>query len=445
MRYADRIRGAYAALTGKAAVSAPVEASAPPPRLSLFGMQDTEMSARQAWLMYKQNAVVAWTIDLIVETAAALDVKTTVNGEIVKGHAAEILLRAPGYNRTRKQFIREIGRQILATGTGHVVSYGRPDREPLAFDVLHTRDRNIITDYSDGWPRTYQFQEDGRSLNFNRQPGRDPSYMASDQQELLTFYDASGDCRGAGLSKLNGIRAEVELRYMGMQHNRALLGKGATLSGALHFKGNLTPEQMRHAQEQVQRVISGYNNAGAVMVTAGGDGSEFKSMSMTAKDMDYTKLVQLVEESVAARFGVPKTLYSVDAQTHNNYNVAWHMLYDNATIPLFDVIYTQLARHLSERYGQDIEFKPDDLSSMVLMDKAIGSALKLKNAEVITLNECRHRIGYEPVAGGDAIYDLPGLVPQFEDMYLEGEITNYVQGQRQPTIADDRPPLKVVN
>jgi len=444
MKIKDRIAGAYHALQGKSAVASPVEAAAAPPR-RLFGMEDTEMSARQCWLMYKQNAVVAWTIDLICEKVAELNLDVHVNGQIVKGHLSEVILDAPGYNRTRRQLIREIARQILATGTGHVISYGKQDREPLALDVLHTRDRNIVTDYSDGWPSVYQFHEEGRALNFQRQPGRDPKYFASSQQELLTMHEGSGDCRGAGLSKLNGVRAEVELRYMGMLHNRSMLGKGASLSGNLHFKGNLTPEQMRHAQAQVQQVLSGYRNAGAIMVTAGGDGSEFKAMQMTAKDMDYAKLVQLVEEAVVARFGVPKTLYSVEAQTHNNYNTAWHMLYDNAVLPLFNVIYGELARHLSMRLGEDIEFRHNKLSSMVLRDKAIDGAAQLKRDQIITLNEARHEIGYEPVAGGDAIYDLPGLIPQYEDMYLEGEITNYLERSRQPSISDEVTPLKVVN
>ena len=121
MKIKDRIAGAYHALQGKSAVASPVEAAAAPPR-RLFGMEDTEMSARQCWLMYKQNAVVAWTIDLICEKVAELNLDVHVNGQIVKGHLSEVILDAPGYNRTRRQLIREIARQILATGTGRVIS-----------------------------------------------------------------------------------------------------------------------------------------------------------------------------------------------------------------------------------------------------------------------------------------------------------------------------------
>lgn len=432
MSILDRVKSAMPFMTAKAAVADPKEARTPPPLShALFGMQDTELASRQAWLMYKQIAPVAKVIDLIAEKVSSLGIIVKVNGDVVEGHEIEAFLHAPGYNRAREQLVRELAQQILATGTGYLVSYGREGRMPLAVDVLHTRDRNIITDYSDGWPGIVQFHEEGRQLQFSRQGERDSRYISGDMQELITFYEAGGDIRGTGLSKLNAVRTDVELRLMGMEHNRSLLGQGARISGNLHYKGDLTQEQMKALTAQAQSMMGGASNAGKIMITSGGDGSDFKSFMQTAQDMDYTNLVKIVEESTAARFGVPSTLYSVDAQTHNNYAVAWQMLYDNAVLPLFKVIYGQLARHMSQRLNQPIEIEHDKLSSMVLADKAVERAAKLASERLITTNEAREEIGYEPMAGGDMIYDLPGMVPQYEDLFLEGEVSKYLEDYRE--------------
>ena len=438
MSFTQRVKDSVRVLRGKAAVNAPVEASRPPPRAgALFGMQDTEMSPRQCWLYYKQNAVVAWTIDLIAVHVSSLGIKIKVNGEVVEGHEVEALLQAPGYNRTRSQFIREIAQQLQATGTGYVVSYGNPKYEPQTFDVLHTRDRIIDSKYTgDGWPTAVRFSEEARQLRFTRGEGRDPRYFDKRDKfkELITFYEASSDCRGTGLSKLNGVRTEIEVRAMGMEHNRSLLGNGARPSAMVHFKGSLTKEQNETAREQVQNSLTGPNNTGKVGITSGGDGPEIKDLMVNNRDMDYAGLVKMVEESVFSRFGVPAALYSVDAQTHNNYAVAWHMLYDNAVLPLFDTIYTQFARHWSYRTGEQIEIVPDELSSMVLTEKAIERAVKLSEARLVTPNEARKEIGYEPFAGGDSVYDLPGMIPTYQDLYDDGRTIEHDSSATKPKL-----------
>jgi hypothetical protein len=200
-----------------------------------------------------------------------------------------------------------------------------------------------------------------------------------------------------------------------------VLDKGARLSGILNFKEALSPEQEESIRNQFQSRVSGVDNAGGIMVTSGG-ASEFNALSQTMKDMDFSKLIQIVEDAIVSRFNIPVTLFRTEAQTNNNYETAWRVLYDQAILPSFQIVYGSLAAMFTTRLGVKIEIVHDSLTAPVLASAAVGRARELFGANLVSRNEARQIAGYEPVLGGDIIYGSAGLVPQGEDLFtgIEG-------------------------
>lgn len=402
----------------KAAVSAPVEAQ----RVGGYGMfvpQAGRISHREAWGLYKSVGTFAKTVDLIADQVASLYPVVKINGEIVEDPRIQYLLSKPGLNRTRRRFIKEVAVQYLSTGTAYIHAMGNVKSIPVALDIFKTKDSTSLED-GDGWPLAIEIHEGRQSFRFERQmtPGANFRYFNGPFGEAISVYDMDGDTKGVGLPRLQAVQDDVNLKMQGLMHNRALLGNGARLSGALTFKNALTPDTKADIRRDLQSSMSGAANAGKIAVFGGGE-AEFVNMMQSNRDMDWLNLMKVVDTAIVDRYNVPSTLFTADAQTYNNYKQAWQVLYDNAVLPCFEVIYSAIARTLSDRMGMEVEIVHDVLTNNILADLAAERAKGLLSAQMITVNEARDMIGMEPLVGGDNVMGPAGLVPQFEDIFTE--------------------------
>lgn len=409
--------GASEPVQTKAAVAAPVSSIVPHDFFSAH-VSPVEITPVLAWNYYKNIAPFAKVVDLIADSVASLTPLVQVNGVPVDGHPVSNFLMRPGFNRTRRRFIKELTVQYLVTGTAYVHAIGNPAFPPVALDVLKTK---FLSTYPgpDMWPDRYLYAEGSRSISFQRNGNpRDPQWV--DEQtalaEIIPIYDMDGDRRGIGLPRLNAIRSDIELRLKGIVHNTSVLDKGARLSGILSFRESMTPEQEMAVQQAVGAKMSGAGNAGGVMVTSGGQ-ADFNPLSQSMKDMDFAKLIGIVEDAIASRYNVPVTLFRTEAQTNNNYETAWNVLYDNAILPTFQIVYSGIAQLFAARFGEAIDIVHDSLTAPILARAASARARELFASNLISRNEARQLAGYEPVLGGDIIYGPMGMVPQGEDLF----------------------------
>lgn len=382
-----------------------------------------EITPFVAWTLYKNVAPFAKVVDLIADEVSRLEPMVRIDGEVVEDHPIITYLKRPGFNRTRQRLIKELAVQYLVTGTAYPVVFGNVAVRdfPIAIDVAKSHFVSTIQDY-DMWPRDYMYSEGLRTQNFTRDRSNPRDFRWFEVSngiplaELVPIYDMDGDRRGVGLPRLNAIKYDVELRLKGIQHNSSLIDNGARLSGILGFKQGMTPEQELSLREQVQQMMSGAANAGRLLVTGGGE-FDFEQLSQNAKDMDFVKLIEIVEDAIVSRYNVPITLFRTSAQTNNNYETAWKFFYNLAMLPCFEVIYSGLAQIFSERLGVDVEIVHNALTNPVLSAQALDKATKLKQNNMVSLNESRDIVGMEPVLGGDTIYGPMGETPRAEDYF----------------------------
>lgn len=401
-----------------------------------------EMSPRDAWTLYKNVSTLARVVDLIADQVAHLPPVLEIDGHVVEQHPILDLINRPGFNRTRRRFIKETVVEILTAGYAPLHVIGNNAGLPVAIDLIRAQN-TVHQQGSDGWPATFHVSEPTRGMTFRREGNVNFRWFESPFSELMPIYDMAGDHKGIGLSRLQAVRNDVELRARAVIHNRSLIDKGARLSGVLSFKEALTPEQYAAAEEGAAKALSG--NAGGIFISSGGS-ADFTSVMMTPRDMDWGTLTTLVDDAVAARYNVPVTLFNVKAQTNNNYETAWRMLFDNAVLPTFTVVYEPLAAMFSERLGGiDIAFRPKRLAITVLAEQAAANATKLHGAGLITRDEARSDIGMEPSLGGDVFYISAGMVPAGEDFFTEVDRRLGDGGDADSEIpADDQPESQAV-
>lgn len=409
-------------LQRKEAVAAPVNA-APGlmhPGYGLF-LAPSEITPHNAWLLYENVATLAKVVDLIADQVAGLEPLFTIDKQAVNDNGSLTrFMDNPGFNRDRRRLIKELAVQMLTTGTAYLTVYGNARYTPVSLDVLKSFYVTPVQG-QDMWPGQYVYAEGSRSNMFSRVDGRDYRWISDNElAELIPIYDIDGARRGIGLSRLSAVKKDVELRLAGTNHNKAMMENGARPSGALVFKDRLNDAQRSDVGAQIKHTIVGAGNAGRVMLFSGGE-AEFITMSQSAKDMDWTNLVKMVEDAIIARYNVPVTLFNVGAQTNNNYETAWHQFYDNAVLPTFQIIWGGIARMFSERLGVAIEVRHDTLTNNTLARQAAARAKDLRIVGLITTNEARALVGYEPVLGGDSLLAPAGEVPIGEDYFTSSD------------------------
>lgn len=422
---------------------APVNTAGMPNAVYGLFLSPLEITPRESWLLYNNVATFAKTVDLVADNVASLVPLFEIDGvQVEDDHPLHKFFKRPGFNRTRTRLIKELSTQHLVTGNGYLSVVGNPNYDPIALDVCKSI---FVTNMQgpDMWPASFLYAEGTRHNFFTKEGQRDFRWL-DQMNELVPIYAMDGYRRGVGVSKLNSIKADVELRLSGTEHNASMMQNGARPSGALSFKNSLTPEQVESVKSDLRSMSSGAPNAGKTMLFHGGE-SSFMEFSKSPKDMDWANLQKISDEAIIARYGVPITLYSTDAQTDNNYETAWNMFYDQAVLPEFNTIWSAIANNLSVRTGVEITVRHNTQTNNVLHKQSVGLATQLKGSNLVSTNEARLIIGKEPVIGGDVMYDSAANVPVGEDYFTDHMVpgeTTHVALPTPATLALEHTPAK---
>lgn len=393
---------------------------------AMFG--GNEIRPADAERLYSSVSTLAICVDMIANEIAKIKPVVKINGEKVLDHEVNALLAYPGYGRSGDQFSKELAIEFLLTGNANLFSMGNSNRLPTRLDLFKTAHCTPIEGH-DGWPERYLVNEARRSFNFRRVEvsAEGQRYFDGDVngvalRELVPIYDPGGRHKGIGRSKIEAVRAEMEMKYSGVLHNLGLLRNGARLSGFLIMKERMDADMVEQLRDDFQALATGPENAGKVQFLQG-EGSFIPAQS-TAKDMDWARMQELAEQALEKRYGIPAAMFATDAQTHNNYNTANKLFYETAVLPNFKAIYDALANHFTQRMGGQayIELTHDPLSIPCLAAQAADDAQGLFNSKIITTNEARDRIGMEPLPGGWDIRTSMGEVPLSEADYDYSDI-----------------------
>jgi HK97 family phage portal protein len=429
-------------LRTKQAVPEPVSAALIP--YGFLAVIGHELTANEAWRLYKSVGTLAKAVDLIADQASYITPIVEINGQRTEpgddsaGGKLMQVLKRPGYNRDRRRFVKEALVQELVTGTAYVGLEGNKNFAPIAMDVYMSH-QAIQVDGHDGWPQSISIHEPRRGFVFRRQHWRNElRYLANNAHELVSIYDMAGDIKGRGLSRLQAVRAEVNLKLSSLQHNTSLMQRGATLSGILNFKDTIDPTVAESIVSEFQRAASGAANAGGVFVT-GGSEADFKSLTLNNRDMEWMELVKTVDDAIISRYGIPTTLYDKSAQTYDNYRTAWEQLYEQAVLPAFNRFYGALSAAMYWRTGEEVEITHDALEIETLASRAAERATALFEKNLITANEGRELVGYEPVPGGDQLTQI-GAEDGYEDLYTDLIDVGVIDGEGKPALAGPKDP-----
>ena len=367
---------------------------------------------------YQQNAIVYRCVNEIAQGASSVPFKV-FDGDIqIDNHPLIDLLNRPSPQFAGVEFFQAVYSHLLLAGNSYILKT-MISGKPREIHILRP-DRMRIKPSKTRIPEAYEYILNGKVVE---SWDADPDTGASEVKHFKTWHPIDDYY---GLSPLSAGAVDVDQHNMSAKHNYNLLQNGARPSGAVVFKPKddsglqmqLTEGQRQQLLSDLELRFSGSSNAGRTMLLEGD--FDYKEMGLSPKDMDFLNMKNMTARDIALVFGVPSQLVGVpDNQTYNNVSEARLALYEDTIIPLLKRVESDLNEWLAPDFNENIKivYDIDAIPAMAERRKRVyENVVQAVREGIISRNEARDRLGYEPITGGDEVYISANLFPLGEPM-----------------------------
>lgn len=356
-----------------------------------WGGRDYASLAREGVM---QNAIVYRCVRMLAEGAASVPLLLYEGATELESHPLLDLMAVPNPHVSGRELLETFYAQLQCAGNAYLQA-AMLDGMPRALFVLRPDRMTAIPDAA-GWPIAWQYTVDGQTTQIS--PLAD-GFMPVLQATL--FHPLSDQY---GLSPIEAAARAVDIHNAGGSWTKALLDNAARPSGALIYKGGdgaLSEVQFDRLKRELEEAYSGAVNAGRPLVLEGG--LDWRSMSYTPADMDFTALRHAAAREISLAFGIPPMLLGIPGDnTYANYREANLALWRQTILPLVARTAAALSRWIVPLYGTNLRlaYDADAVEALAIERESVWD--RLSNATFLTLNERRAAAGYSPLPGGDA-------------------------------------------
>ena len=380
---------------------------------------------------YSENAIVKKCIDLISNNASRVAIELYRGDQQVEEHPLLDLLYNPNPVQGQVEFFTSLYSYLLISGNSYMLESGAENTPPIELYTLRP-DRIRIKGSSRAIPEAYNYLVGGQvieSYDVDQATGKSKVKHIKLFNPMDDYY---------GLSPIQSAATDIDQHNLANKHNVNLLQNGARPSGAVIFKPKdptgaqiqLSDLQRNQLMNDLTQRFSGTGNAGKPMLLEGD--FDWKEMGLSPKDMDFIQLKNMSAKDIALIFGVPSQLIGIpDAQTYSNFAEAKLALYNETIIPLLDRIQSHMNEWLVPKFGDDLELRYDIDSIPAMAEqrtRVFESVTQGVQNGILTRNEAREQLGYEPIDGGDSLLVPATLMP-----------LNVAGDESQPEVDEDIP------
>jgi HK97 family phage portal protein len=350
---------------------------------------------------------------------------------MVEEHPLLDLLYNPNPVQGQVEFFTSLYSYLLISGNSYILESGAENTPPIELYTLRP-DRIRIKGSSRAIPEAYNYLVGGQvieSYDVDQATGKSKVKHIKLFNPMDDYY---------GLSPIQSAATDIDQHNLANKHNVNLLQNGARPSGAVIFKPKdptgaqiqLSDLQRNQLMNDLTQRFSGTGNAGKPMLLEGD--FDWKEMGLSPKDMDFIQLKNMSAKDIALIFGVPSQLIGIpDAQTYSNFAEAKLALYNETIIPLLDRIQSDMNEWLVPKFGDDLELRYDIDSIPAMAEqrtRVFESVTQGVQNGILTRNEAREQLGYEPIEGGDSLLVPATLMP-----------LNVAGDESQPDVDEDIP------
>jgi HK97 family phage portal protein len=279
---------------------------------------------------FQANAIVHRCVRMIAEAAASVPMLLFEGEREVTEHPLLSLLARPNPRDGRATFLEAVYGHLLLAGNAYLEQVAI-DGIPREIYALRP-DRMKIVPGTDGWPEAWDYSVAGKSLRFQRLP--DGPGVVQPILHLTLFHPLDDHY---GLSPIEAAAAAIDIHNAAAAWNKALLDNAARPSGALVYAGAngavLSDEQVDRLKADLEASFQGAANAGRPLLLEGG--LDWKPLSLSPKDMDFTESKAAAAREIALAFGVPPMMLGLPGDnTFANFAEANRSFWRQTVLPL---------------------------------------------------------------------------------------------------------------
>lgn len=385
-------RGAFGLASNSAQIPATKSAAQPLVALHLAGRatwspRDYGGLVREG---YQKNAIVYRCVRMISEAAASVPFCARRDLTCEAGDPAARLLTRGNPMSTAAEVLESFY-GFLQVGGNAYFEAALVDGVPSALYALRP-DRISVVTGRDGWPSGYEYEAGGYKRRFKR----DAASGRSAVHHMRLFHPASDSY---GFSPLEAAAQAVDVHNEGGRWAKALLDNSARPSGALIYKGGegaerLSDDAFDRLKSELEGQHSGARHAGRPMVLEGG--LDWKAMSLTPADMDFTQARREAAREIALAFGVPPMLLGIPGDnTYANYKEANQAFWRQTIVPLVTKTARGMEGWLQPFFGDDLKIAPDFDAVPALSEERAALWKRLGEASFLSDEERRAMAGLE--------------------------------------------------
>jgi HK97 family phage portal protein len=338
---------------------------------------------------YQRNAVGHRCVRMIAEAVANLPLVLYREAAELDRHALLDLLARPNPRQTGTDFLESVAGYLLVAGNAYLelVALAGAARELHALRP----DRMKLVPGPEGWPEAYEYSVAGRSVRFAMSETPPPILH-------LSLFHPTDD--HYGLSPLEAAATALDVHNAAGAWNKALLDNAARPSGALVYSaagGNLSEDQFERLKRELEAHYQGAANAGRPLLLEGG--LDWKSLSLSPKDMDFVEAKHAAAREIALAFGVPPMLLGIPGDnTYSNYQEANRAFYRGTVLPLAQRIFSAVTAWLAPLHGEGLRLLPDLDQVTALSAERDSLWRRVSAADFLSDDEKRQALGYGPRA-----------------------------------------------
>ncbi len=333
------------------------------------------------------NAIAYRAVRLIAEAVAAVPLALYEGARELDAHPLLDLITRPNPRQSGCDLIEAATGHLLISGNAYfecVLVAGKP-RELFALRP----DRMKVVPGAEGWPEAYEYSVAGKSVRFAMSETPPPILHLALFNPLNDHY---------GLSPIEAAASAIDVHNAASGWNKALLDNAARPSGALVYSagGNLSEEQFERLKSELEAHYQGSANAGRPLLLEGG--LDWKSLSLSPKDMDFVEAKRAAAREIALAFGVPPMLLGIPGDnTYSNYAEANRSFYRATVVPMALRIFNAVAQWLAPALGE-VRLAPDLDQVEALAPERESLWKRVNDATFLSEDEKRAAVSYGPRA-----------------------------------------------
>ena len=364
---------------------------------------------------YSENAIVYRCVNEIANNASRVKINLFRGDQEVDNHPLLDLLYKPSPTMSQVEYFQSVYSYLLISGNNYMLSVGGDNTPPTELYNLRP-DRIKIRTGTRAMPVAYDYMLKGQvveSYDVDQATG-------SSKVKHIKLFNPLDDYYG--MSPIQASSVDIDQHNLANKHNVNLLQNGARPSGAVIFNPKdetgghvqLTDVQRNQLMNDVNQRFSGTGNAGKPMLLEGD--FDWKEMGLSPKDMDFIQLKNMSAKDIALVYGVPSQLIGIpDSQTYSNFAEAKLALYNETIIPLLDRIQGDMNEWLVPMFneqGLELRYDIDSIPAMAEQRKRVFESVSAGVKDgILTRNEAREQLGYEPIEGADSLLVQANLMP----------------------------------